>query len=140
MTVNSFIEAIAKRLGELFPGRLVYVDQIPAKAEGNHFIRCMEQGQSLGLGRQRRRAYSFEVVYFLQERENMAFHQWAEAMYQGFEALKVGEQLIRLKNLQAQPGDDMAFRFTFDANVYALLKKEPEEPMEAVDTRLIIKE
>lgn len=124
MTVNAFITAIAGVLYDAFPGRLVYVDQIEAGADGNHLVRCIDQSHVVGLSRQRKRSYSFEVAYFQSERNNMSFHDWAETMYWAFEMLLVEGRLYHLENAKAQKGEDMVFHFTFDVDAFLLLTED----------------
>lgn len=64
MTANDLLTAIAMKLGALYPDRLVYHRKIDAKADGNHYVRCIDQSHAKRLGRRRYRSYSFEILYF----------------------------------------------------------------------------
>lgn len=129
MTVNDFIIGIAQKLKSLYPTRHVFVDEIPAKADGNHFVHCTDQRHGKKLGRRRSRSYSFEVLYFKAKKDNMAFNDWAEQMYFEFEALDVSGQIVHLTNAHAQDGDDMVFHFIFDAEFTALIDQVSGDPM-----------
>lgn len=133
MTVNSFIKAAAAKLGELFPKRLVYTDEIHADADGNFFIRCIEQRHETKLDRRRRRFYSFEILYFDQKGEPMSYNDWAETMYLNFERLTVGGSVFHLTNAHAENGDDGVFHFVFDADFTALLAPEEIEKMRTLE-------
>ena len=130
MTVNAIMEAIAAKLGELFPDRLAYYKKIKALADGQHFIRCIDQTHTKGLDRQRRRFYSFEVLYFRRDDDALEFNAWAETMYMEFETLDVGGKLLHVTNAHAEPGDDMTFHFVFDVSTVGLIGKPEGEPME----------
>ena len=133
MTVNSFIRAAAVRLGELFPGRLVYTDEIPANADGNFFVRCIDQQHERKLDRRRRRFYSFEILYFQKEKDALVFNDWAETMYNSMEQLTCEGASFHLTNAHAENGDDGVFHFVFDADFTVLLAPEGGVLMETLD-------
>ena len=139
MTVNNFIRAVAVKLGELYPDRLVYTDEIPAVADGNFFVRCIEQQHEKRLDRRRRRFYSFEILYFQRERDTMLFNDWAEKMYSNFERLACEGRLFHLTNAHAENGDDGVFHFVFDADFTALLAPDPVAFMETLEMREDVK-
>ena len=140
MTVNEIMGALAHKLGELFPDRAVYYTQIPRDADGNHYIRCIDQSHTKKLGRRRERAYSFEVLYFCKERDALVFHDWAEVLYSELEMLTVGGRLVHTTGAHAEPGDDMVFHFVFDITVSGLLDPPAGEPMADLDIREGLKE
>ena len=45
MTLNDFLEAIAKKLIARWPVRHVFVNRIPAEADGNFYVRVIETTQ-----------------------------------------------------------------------------------------------
>lgn len=126
LSVNACLEAIAAQLEALFPKRLVFVDRIEAGADGNHLIRCVEQSQERALGPVRRRAYSFEVAYFANNRDPLGFNAWAEALYPAFEYLQVGEnkKLLHCQNCQARDGEDMVYHFTFEVEFFLITPED----------------
>ena len=139
MTLNNFTEAIAAKLAALWPGRKVYVDEIPKDADGQFFVGIIESGQEAHLDRRRKRSIQFEVLYFLKSKENMEFNAWAETMYDQFETLVVQEteqktRTIRLTGQKAKPNKNArVYQFTFDADFFFLLTP-PEIPfMETLD-------
>ena len=136
MTVNDCISAIAVKLGALFPGREVYAGKITQAADGQHFVRCIDQNHGKLLDRQRSRRYSFEVLYFRKDGDAMEFNAWAEAMYMEFETLTVGDQIFHVTNAHAEPGDDMVFHFVFNVNFIALLDPVPGDPMERLSIEM----
>ena len=133
MTVNEIMSALAQRLGELFPNRAVYYTQIPRDADGNHYIRCIDQSHVKKLGRRRERSYSFEIRYFSKNKDSLVFYDWAEAMYWGFESLTVGGQKLHITGAHAEPGDDMVFHFVFDVTVSGLIDLPAGEPMSDIE-------
>lgn len=140
MTVNEIMSALAHKLGELFPDRAVYYTQIPRDADGNHYIRCIDQSHTKKLGRRRERTYSFEILYFCKEKDALVFNDWAETMYWGFESLMVNGQLVHLTGAHAEPGDDGVFHFVFDITVSGLLDPPAGEPMAELEIREGLKE
>ncbi len=54
MTLNNFLEAVASKLGEIWPDRKVYVDEIPKDADGQFFVGIIESGQEKHLDRRRK--------------------------------------------------------------------------------------
>ena len=135
MTINNFLDAIATKLRTLFPGKKAYLDEIPAEADGNFYIRCFEHSQEKGLDRRRKRTLQFEVNYFCKERDNLTYNDWAETMYDNFEQLTVKESEertrgIALTNLKAikNKNTDM-FQFLFDATFHFVLAPEDDELM-----------
>lgn len=140
MTVNEILSALAHKLGELFPERAVYYTQIPREADGNHYIRCIDQSHTKKLGRRRERAYSFEVLYFCQKGDALVFNDWAETLYSELEMLTVGGQLVHITGAHAEPGDDGVFHFVFDITVSGLLDPPAGEPMAELEIREGLKE
>ncbi|GAC41902.1 phage tail terminator family protein [Paenibacillus popilliae] len=121
MKVNDVITAIARELKSLYPNRQVYIDQIPKKADGNHYVYCTDQCHSKRLDRRRERTYSFVIQYFQSAKDNMLFNDWAETMYFVFEKLDVNGQTVHLTDAHAEPGDDMVYHFVFDVKVNGLV-------------------
>ena len=135
MTVNSFIRATAVKLGKLSPGKLVYTDEIPANADGNFFVRCIDQQHEKRLDRRRRRFYSFEVLYFQKADDPIVFNDWAEQMYSNFEQLTCEGRVFHLTNAHAEDGDDGVFHFIFDADFTAFLVPGNGELMATLEMR-----
>ena len=140
MTVNEILSALAHKLGELFTERAVYYTQIPREADGNHYIRCIDQSCTKKLSRRRERAYSFEVLYFCQKGDALVFNDWAEVLYSELETLTVGGQLVHITGAHAEPGDDGVFHFVFDITVSGLLDPPAGEPMAELEIREGLKE
>lgn len=127
MTLNDFLEAIAKKLIARWPVRHVFVNRIPAEADGNFYVRVIETTQEQKLDRRRVRTTRFEVCYLQADRDNLSFNTWLEAMLDDFETLSVFEKTengtdvfrsLRLTNIAAnQDGDERFFSFRFDARL-----------------------
>ena len=127
MTLNDFLEAIAKKLIARWPVRHVFVNRIPAEADGNFYVRVIETSQEQKLDRRRVRTTRFEVCYLQADRDNLSFNTWLEAMLDDFETLSVFEKTedgtdvfrsLRLTNIAAnQDGDERFFSFRFDARL-----------------------
>ncbi len=140
MTVNKFMEAVASKLTGIWPDRKVFVDEIPKDADGNFFVGVIETSQEKKLDRRRTRSCQFEVLYFLKADDNMAFNDWAESMYDNFEALDVddseaGTRRIALSGQTARKDETGVFQFVFDANFSFVLAPEMIDPMENLDQK-----
>ena len=139
MTFNDFLEAIAAKLTEIWPERLVYVDEIPKDADGQFFVGMISSAQEKHLDRRYRRSLQFEILYFLQAGETMAFQSWAERMYDEFETLTVWEaegktRLVRLTNAEARPDENArVYQFTFDADFFFVVTPEELPVMETLE-------
>ena len=138
MTVNDIIKAAAVKLGELFPDRLTYYGEIHNEADGNHYIRCINQSHEKRLDRRRARSYSFEIYYFRRDKDALEFNAWAETMYFAFESLVVGGQTLHITGAHAEDGDDGVFHFVFDVDFVALVEPEAAEPMETLDATEVV--
>lgn len=145
MTLNNFLEAVASKLGTIWPDRKVYVDEIPKGADGQFYVGIIESEQEKHLDRRRKRTVQFEVLYFLKTKDTMSFNAWAEEMYDSFETLAVKEtdektRTIRLTGQKARPnGNARVFQFLFDADAFFVLAP-PEIPfMEVLDQTEVLK-
>ena len=127
MTLNDFLEAIAKQLIARWPVRHVFVNRIPADADGNFYVRVSETTQEQKLDRRRGRTTRCEVCYLQADRDILSFNTWLEVMLDDFETLSVFEKTedgtdvfrsLRLTNIAAnQDGDERFFSFRFDARL-----------------------
>ena len=138
MTLQAFIEAVAETLTALWPGRMVFVDEIPKDADGNFFVRLVDSSEDRLLDRRRNRTLHFEVLYFLRKKETIPFLRWAEAMYDAFSVLRVREtpetaRGVYLSGQEARRNDNLAaYQFTFDARFQYVSAPEEEIPMETL--------
>lgn len=139
MTLANFLSAIAQKLTELWPDRLVYAGEIPQNADGQFFIGIIESGQEKRLDHRRTRTIQFEVLYFLRSKDTMAFQAWAEAMYDNFDTLTVKEdgekaRVVHLTGQKARPDDNArVYQFLFDASFHAVLAPGEIPPMENLE-------
>ena len=124
MTLNNILEAVALKLTALWPGRKVYVGEIPKDSNGQFFVGIIESGQEKHLDRRWKRSVQIEVLYFLKSKDTMDFNDWAEEMYDHFETLDVKEtgdkrRTIRLTNQKVRPDTNTrVFQFMFDADFF----------------------
>lgn len=149
MTLNDFLEAIAKKLIARWPVRHVFVNRIPAEADGNFYVRVIETTQEQKLDRRRVRTTRFEVCYLQADRDNLSFNTWLEAMLDDFETLSVFEKTedgtdvfrsLRLTNVSAnQDGDERFFSFRFDARLNFVITPDVIPSMYYLDQNNTIK-
>lgn len=145
MTLNNFLEAVALKLTALWPGRKVYVGEIPKDAAGQFFVGIIESGQEKHLDRRKKRTIQLEVLYFLKSKDIMSFHAWSEAMYDNFETLDVKEagdkkRTIRLTNQKARPdANARVFQFLFDADFFFVVTPLEVPFMEVLNQSEVLK-
>lgn len=145
MTLNNFLEAVAKKLSRIWPGRKVYVGEIPKDSNGQFFVGIIESGQEKHLDRRRKRTVQIEVLYFLKSKDTIDFNDWAEEMYDHFDTLDVMEaegktRTIRLTDQKARPDKDArVFQFLFDADFFFVLTLAEIPFMEALDQTEVLK-
>ena len=113
--------------------------EIPKDADGQFFVGIIESEQEKHLDRRWKRSIQFEVLYFLNTKENMEFNAWAETMFDQFDVLTVKEtdqkdRTVRLTGQKATPNKNArVFQFTFDADFFFVVTP-PEIPfMENLD-------
>lgn len=141
MTLKDMTQAVARRLAGLWPERQVYVDGISKGADGSLFVGVVESDQTQGLGRRMRRTVQFQVLYFRNKHDSLAFQDWAEAMYDGFDRLEVREgegrmRTVRLRGQRAGDGTDQGvYRFLFEADLFLLRAPEAAPIMGRLDQR-----
>lgn len=140
MTISNFLRAIGKKLKELYPDKITYYKEIPRDADGNFYARLVDSSQERHLDRRRKRILQFEVLYYCEEKDKMAFLDWAEVMYDNFEqlAVKVDDEgnvwNIDLKNQKAHENNNtMMYQFLFDAEFYFVMKPEEVPLMENLE-------
>lgn len=145
MTLNDFLEAVAAKLAGIWPGRKVYVGEIPKDSNGQFFVGIIESGQEKHLDRRRKRTVQIEVLYFLKSKDTMDFNDWAEEMYDHFETLDVKEsegkiRTIRLTDQKARPDKNArVFQFLFDADFFFVLTPAEIPFMEVLDQSEVLK-
>lgn len=145
MTLNNFLEAVALKLTALWPGRKVYVGEIPKDADGQFFVGIIESGQEKHLDRRKKRTIQLEVLYFLKSKDIMSFHACSEAMYDNFETLDVKEagdkkRTIRLTNQKARPdANARVFQFLFDADFFFVVTPLEVPFMEVLNQSEVLK-
>ncbi|WP_050698613.1 phage tail terminator family protein [Anaeromassilibacillus senegalensis] len=145
MTLNNILESVAKKLSGIWPGRKVYVGEIPKDSNGQFFVGIIESGQEKHLDRRWKRSVQIEVLYFLKSKDTMDFNDWAEEMYDHFETLDVKEtgdkrRTIRLTNQKARPNTNTrVFQFMFDADFFFVVTPLEVPFMEVLNQSEVLK-
>ena len=130
MTLNDFLEAIAKKLIARWPVRHVFVNRIPAEADGNFYVRVIETTQEQKLDRRRVRTTRFEVCYLQADRDNLSFNSVFEKTEDGTDVFRS----LRLTNIAAnQDGDERFFSFRFDARLNFVITPDVIPSMSYLD-------
>lgn len=131
---NAVVQATANKLAQLWPGRKIYVNEVPAGADDSFFISLVNPASTAELDRRRMREFGVTVVYFTAEHNNMDYYEWADAMFANFESLAVNGRLYHTRNRHAQQvGRD--YHFLFDINARVMLPPPEGEPMQTLHTK-----
>lgn len=121
--INSLIEAVAKRLKELFPDKKICTEKITSDAEGKIFIIVNNPNQKRELGKMRKRSISFDISYVCNENDNTSYYEWIDKMYEGFEYLKTDTDTVIPENVHTDKFDGI-YHFLFDVKYHIYYKEE----------------
>ena len=131
MKISDIARDIGRRLKAAFPGRVMYVEDIPAGAEGNFLLVIAEIADGGGITPRRKRSVSFDVVYFSKPRDALAFADWAELMEGALRTLSGEGQQFHTKERNAVR-TDMQYHYMFTVSS-DFLEYTPGDPMETLE-------
>ena len=131
MKISDIARDIGRRLKAAFPGSVMYVDDIPAGAEGNFLLVIAEIADGGGITPRRKRSVSFDVVYFSKPRDALAFADWAELMEGALRTLSGEGQQFHTKERNAVR-TDMQYHYMFTVSS-DFLEYTPGDPMETLE-------
>lgn len=131
MKISDIARDIGRKLNAAFPGSVMYVDDIPAGAEGNFLLVITEISGGDGITPRRKRNVSFDVVYFSKPRDALAFADWAELMEDTLHTLSGEGQLFHTKERNAAR-TDMQYHYMFTVSS-DFLEYTPGDPMETLE-------
>lgn len=131
MKISDIARDIGRRLKAAFPESVMYVDDIPAGAEGNFLLVIAEIADGGGITPRRKRSVSFDVVYFSKPRDALAFADWAELMEGALRTLSGEGQLFHTKERNAVR-TDMQYHYMFTVSS-DFLEYTPGDPMETLE-------
>jgi hypothetical protein len=141
VTANDFLNAIALKLKDLYPGKKVFVNQIPSGADGNFFVGTVETAHEKHLDRRRKRRIMFEILYFLKSDDALKFHDFEEKAFDGFESIAIDGRTVHLTNLSARRNGDMnAYQLRFDADFYFVYAPDPSDKIAEIERLEILKQ
>jgi len=131
MKISDIARDIGRRLKTAFPESVMYVDDIPADAEGNFLLVITEITGGEGIIPRRKRSVSFDVVYFSKPRDALAFADWAELMEDTLRTLSGEGQLFHTSERSAVR-TDMQYHYMFTVSS-DFLEYTPGETMETLE-------
>lgn len=131
MKISDIARDIGRRLKAAFPESVMYVDDIPAGAEGNFLLVIAEIADGGGITPRRKRSVSFDVVYFSKPRDALAFADWTELMEGALRTLSGEGQLFHTKERNAVR-TDMQYHYMFTVSS-DFLEYTPGDPMETLE-------
>ena len=113
MKITELAQGIGKQLAELFPDRLMFVDRIPAEADGQFFLNVVEVRDDVGISSRRTRSATLDLLYFSRADDRIAYFEWAEKLCEGFRTVKAGEQLLHTRARRTH-AEEMVYHFIFE--------------------------
>ncbi len=131
MKISDIARDIGRKLNAAFPGSVMYVDDIPAGAEGNFLLAITEISGDDGITPRRKRSVSFDVVYFSKPRDALVFADWTELMEDTLHTLSGEGQLFHTKERNAVR-TDMQYHYMFTVSS-DFLEYTPGDPMETLE-------
>ncbi|CCY19811.1 putative uncharacterized protein [Eubacterium sp. CAG:786] len=131
MKISDIARDIGRKLNAAFPGSVMYVDDIPAGAEGNFLLVITEISGGDGITPRRKRSVSFDVVYFSKPRDALAFADWAELMENTLRMLSGEGQIFHTAERNAVR-TDMQYHYMFTVSS-DFLEYTPGDPMETLE-------
>lgn len=131
MKISDIARDIGRKLNAAFPGSVMYVDDIPAGAEGNFLLVITEISDGDGITPRRKRSVSFDVVYFSKPRDALVFADWTELMEGTLHTLSGEGQLFHAKERNAVR-TDMQYHYMFTVSS-DFLEYTPGDPMETLE-------
>lgn len=131
MKISDIARDIGRKLNAAFPGSVMYVDDIPAGAEGNFLLVITEISDGDGITPRRKRSVSFDVVYFSKPRDALVFADWTELMEDTLHTLSGEGQLFHTKERNAVR-TDMQYHYMFTVSS-DFLEYTPGDPMETLE-------
>lgn len=131
MKLKELAQAVGLKLGELFPGKMMYVNKIPDDSVGCFQLNILEAGGVRGISARKRCYASLELLYFGSADEEMEFMDWADVMQDNFTDISASGQVIHTRSRSVRC-EDMIFHFLFSVDA-AYIEYEPGEPMEELE-------
>ena len=131
MKISDIARDIGRRLKTAFPGSVMFVEDIPAMAEGNFLLVISEISGGGGIIPRRKRSASFDVVYFSKPRDALVFADWAELMENTLGTLSGEGQIFHTAERNAVR-TEMQYHYMFTVSS-DFLEYTPGEPLETLE-------
>lgn len=131
MKLKELVQAVARKLAELFPDSPMYVDKITANADGCFLLNIIDESGSGGISCRKNRTVSFDLMYFSRADDRLGFMDWADVLQDNFGEVCVNGQIIHTRSRSARC-EEMVYHFLFSVDaVYT--EYEPGEAMEGLE-------
>ncbi len=131
MKISDIVRDIGRRLKAEFPGSVMYVEDIPAGAEGNFLLVISEISDDNGISPRKKRSVSFDTVYFSKPRDTLGFADWAEKTENALRTLSGEGQLFHTSQRHSVR-TEMQYHYMFTVSS-DFLEYTPGEPMEKLE-------
>ncbi len=132
MKISDITRDIGRRLKAAFPDSVMYVEDIPAGAEGNFLLAVSGISCGEGIACRIKRSVSFDIVYFNKPRDTLGFADWAEKMEETLRTLSGEGQRFHSSDRSAVQMDmQYHFMLTVSSEYLEYTLGEPMEKLEA---------
>ena len=138
MGEEDILQAAAARLGELWPGRPVYVGQVPRGAQEGFTLRAGQRELRRGLDRQRTRSVELTVGYCRRDGDELTWSAWLEEMLERFDRLEWQGRTLRVEQARGSEGQAEGYcTFTCLVRLHDWAEEDQTgEGMERLEQRL----
>ncbi len=132
MKISDITRDIGRRLKAAFPDSVMYVEDIPAGAEGNFLLEVSGISCGEGITCRIKRSVSFDIVYFSKPRDALGFADWAEKMEETLRTLSSEGRCFHSSERSAVRTDmQYHFMLTVSSEYLEYTLGEPMEKLEA---------
>lgn len=122
MKYGAIFSAIAAAVHRAFPNKPIYINEIPANADGAIFIRMVEAAV-IDLGNRKRYTPMFEISYYLADGDTFAYNEWLDGIFSELQSIAVEEKVLMTFDKRARHDtDSRSYQFTFslDYSLYTI--------------------
>ncbi|MDO4301549.1 MAG: hypothetical protein Q4D26_09200 [Clostridia bacterium] len=134
--INTLIDAIANKIMELFEDVAVHTDKAPQDfVTSSFYIKCISHSDNILLFDNRRKAFTFDIVYFpaensltAQEEMNNVLAVLAENMH----FINIGDKVIKDYDVETNRDEELHYIVTYK---FIALKDDEDINMEILKER-----
>ena len=136
MTYGAIFSAIADAVHRAFPEKPIYINEIPANADGVVFIRMVEAAVT-DFGNRKRYTPMFEISYYLADGDTFSYNEWLDGIFPALQSITVEENILLTFDKRARHDtDSRSYQFTFslDYSLYTIRGSEMMSDLKTIIT------